>query len=100
MNAPPERESRPLGRTGPHKIIAGERQSQSTDALGQNPAYAAVVDELSRRRRRDYARAMIKAGRQAGDLPRYGDSRWNALPTNDPRRIGAILVSAECWAEH
>lgn len=33
-------------------------------------------------------------------LPRYGSDEWAALPKDDLRRFGSVLLAAECWRDH
>lgn len=33
-------------------------------------------------------------------LPKYGSDEWVALPKDDLRRFGAVLLAAECWRDH
>lgn len=40
---------------------------------------------------------LIRRGRALGALPRYGSLAWCALPDNDPRKVAAVVVAAECW---
>lgn len=50
-----------------------------------------------RRYRRLWAGALIQAGLAAGALPPYGARDWRRLPQEDPRRVAACVVAAECW---
>lgn len=54
------------------------------------------ADELAARRRRTWARRMIRAA--DGPLPRYGDTAWLALPDGDRRKVAAVVIAAEAWA--
>jgi hypothetical protein len=38
--------------------------------------------------------------RAAGPVPRYGDEAWLQLDTDDPRRLAAVYIAAECWRVH
>jgi hypothetical protein len=40
---------------------------------------------------------MIRAAN--GPVPRYGSPEWHALPETDRRRVAAVVVAAECWAQ-
>ena len=47
----------------------------------------------------EWARVRIRAGREVGPLPLYGDAAWQLLPARDARRWGACLVAAEAWRD-
>lgn len=52
-----------------------------------------------RERRQEWAALYIHRGRTAGELPRYGSPAWLDLPDADPRKVAAVVVAAECWAD-
>ncbi len=47
-----------------------------------------------------WAQRVLAAARPAGDLVRYGTEEWHDLAPNDPRRLAALVLAAECWREH
>lgn len=49
---------------------------------------------------RAWAQHLVRRGQALGAVPRYSSSAWRALPDNDPRKVAACVVAAECWAEH
>ncbi len=59
---------------------------------------AGVVTAGAREHRRGWALPLIRRGRDVGDVPSYGSPEWCRLPHNDPRRIAAVVIAAECWA--
>ncbi|WP_163548367.1 hypothetical protein [Candidatus Frankia nodulisporulans] len=44
-----------------------------------------------------WSRNLISAARDLGPVPRYGSTEWIDLPVNDPRRLAAVVIAAECW---
>lgn len=52
--------------------------------------------------RRAWARAMVAhitdPTTAPTDLPGYGSPRWAALADDDPRKLAAAVIAAECWA--
>jgi hypothetical protein len=48
--------------------------------------------------RRRWALGLI--GRAPSPCPHYGSPEWLALPDGDPRKVGAVVVAAECWAQY
>lgn len=44
-----------------------------------------------------WAHDVIAAGRAAGVVPPYASADWLALDPDDPRRLAAIVIAAECW---
>ncbi len=49
---------------------------------------------------RRWARLVIREAREAGTPVRYGERAWLELHPEDPRRLAAIVLAAECWREH
>lgn len=47
-----------------------------------------------------WAVGIIRLGRDAGQIPRYGSQTWLMMAGDDPRRIAAIVIAAECWRDH
>lgn len=50
--------------------------------------------------RRAWAEQLIRRGRALGAVPRYSSAAWRALSDNDPRKVAACVVAAECWVDH
>jgi len=49
--------------------------------------------------RRAWAKAMVAhITNRPTDLPNYGSPRWAALADDDPRKLAAAVIAAECWA--
>jgi hypothetical protein len=46
----------------------------------------------------DWVKAFIRRGRVRGTVPRYGSLLWCRLPEDDPRKVAAVCIAAECWA--
>ena len=46
--------------------------------------------------RRYWARQLIDKAQEP--IPSYGSWDWSILPSDDPSRIAAVVISAECWA--
>ena len=59
---------------------------------------AETAETTSCMNRRYWARRMIDKARGA-ELPSYGSSAWLMLPDGDPRKVGAVIVAAEAWAQ-
>ncbi len=53
-----------------------------------------------RQHRQGWARVLIERGRAAGRTPSYGSAEWCRLGHQDPRRVAAVVIAAEGWAEH
>ncbi|MFG1621185.1 DUF2742 domain-containing protein [Kribbella sp. NPDC049227] len=53
------------------------------------------TDAAAIRARRDWAKAMVA---RINDRPTYGTPRWAALADDDPRKLAAAVIAAECWA--
>jgi len=86
---PPDRErGHPGEKVAPQDSTVGE----SLTSLPPTPLADANIG------RRYWARRMIdKAG--GASIPTYGSSSWLALPEGDPRKVAAVIVAAECWAQ-
>lgn len=48
--------------------------------------------------RRYWARKLIDKAR-GQEIPPYGSLEWNALPEGDARKVAAVVVAAEAWAQ-
>ncbi|MFK4091115.1 DUF2742 domain-containing protein [Kribbella sp. NPDC020789] len=49
--------------------------------------------------RRTWVKAMVAASPDLpADLPTYGSPHWAALADDDPRKLAAAVIAAECWA--
>ena len=48
--------------------------------------------------RRYWARRLVDKARGAA-IPSYGSTEWLLLPDGDARKIGAVVVAAESWAQ-
>lgn len=55
--------------------------------------------DLARERRKRWAAALIRKGRESGVVCVYGDDTWCRLAQDHPARIAATVVAAECHAE-
>lgn len=42
--------------------------------------------------------AILRAAKECGPIPVYATEAWNDLPAQDPRRLAAVIIAAECWA--
>lgn len=47
------------------------------------------------RARRNWAKAMVA---HITDRPTYGTPHWATLADDDPRKLAAAVIAAECWA--
>lgn len=48
--------------------------------------------------RRTWAKAMVATITDPTRLPTYGTPHWAALADDDPRKLAAAVLAAECWA--
>ena len=90
-HGPPGRRSRPADH-GPAEFA--EKDITNTDA-----ASVSQPIELAYARRRRWAAALIRKGRESGTVVIYGDEDWCRLPQDHPARIAAVVAAAECHAE-
>jgi len=64
---------------------------------GDVPMVSHPADRTVLQRRR-WALGLI--GRAPTPCPQYGSAEWLALPDGDPRKVGSVVVAAECWAQY
>ncbi len=74
---------------GPTLKLGGDETTSSAAILP-----AAADQQIAARRR--WAYSLIR--RATSPAPKYGSAAWCALPDDDPAKIAAALVAAECWA--
>lgn len=72
---------------------ADDRRAKNSLASGIVFDSTVPVESLQRR-----AWAQQYLERAGCPLPIYGSEAWTVLPLNDPARIAACVVAAECWA--
>lgn len=58
-----------------------------------------TADSYGARTRR-WAQLVLREAREAGVPVRYGERAWLGLHPQDPRRLAALVLAAECWREH
>ncbi|MFG1909028.1 DUF2742 domain-containing protein [Kribbella sp. NPDC048928] len=56
------------------------------------------VDPATITARRAWAKAMVAHITHRTADPAYGSPRWAALADDDPRKLAAAVIAAECWA--
>ncbi len=76
---------------------AAERTVETSRA-DSVPSVTQLTD-LGRERRKRWAAALIRKGRESGVTCVYGDDMWCRLPQDHPARIAAVVVAAECHAQ-
>jgi hypothetical protein len=47
--------------------------------------------------RAEFVARLLHLGLQHGDIPIYGSTEWDALPTANPRRFASVVRAAEAW---
>lgn len=56
------------------------------------------ADPAATTARRAWAKAMVAHITDRITNPAYGSPRWAALADDDPRKLAAAVITAECWA--
>ena len=49
--------------------------------------------------RLEWAVALIRKGRELGEVAPYGSPGWEAYGANDARKVASCVIAAECWAD-
>ncbi len=85
----PERETGPVGETGPAHKLDGDETSSCVESVAQ-------LDDPAAQRRR-WAYGLIR--RASSPVPSYGSSAWATLADGDPDKVAGCVVAAEAWAQ-